>query len=108
MVFPSHPVKFVEEFDQRPFFDPGHIGAGDAQFPGDFPLGFFLAAVQSEAVSDHFLFPRIEDVQVVVYSFLFDLGLDRFDHLVPVRAEDIDQRDFVYFNTLSVEGIILG
>ena len=58
----SHPVKFVEEFDQRPFFDPGHIGAGDAQFPGDFPLGFFLAAVQSETVADHFLFPWIEDV----------------------------------------------
>src|SRR5690606_1490347 len=70
LAFSSHPVKFVKKLDQRPFFDPRYVGAGDSQFPCDFPLVFFLASVQSEAVSDHFLFPRIEDVQVIVYSFL--------------------------------------
>ena len=55
----SHTVKFVEKLNQRPFFDARHIGAGNPQFLGDFPLRLFFSAVQSETVSDHFLFPGV-------------------------------------------------
>ena len=34
-------------------------------------------------------------MQVVIDFFLLDFSLDRLDHFIPVRSEDIYQRDFV-------------
>lgn len=44
---------------------------------------------------------------MVVDFPLFDLGLDRLDHLVPVRAEDIDERDFISL-FIGADGVVQG
>lgn len=68
--FRSSPGKTHDRVDQRPFFDSGHVGAGDPQFLGGFPLCFFLAAVQAEDVcasaAAHSVSPNAGRVEEVV------------------------------------------
>lgn len=99
----TDPIKLVEQLDQSSFFYAGDIGAGDAQFFCNFPLGLLLASGQAEPVSDHILFPFVQNVQITVDFTLFDLQLDRLHNFIPIRPQYIDQGDFINIYSLSVK-----
>lgn len=84
------------QLHQRALLDPRHIGAGDAELAGNFPLcALVSAAVQAESPSDDLLLAFVENVQVSVYFTFLDFQLHFIDHFVRLGSENILQRNFI-------------
>jgi len=89
------PIKLVEQLHQCPFFDPRDVRTGDAQLTRNFPLGFFFVLVQTKSADNHFFFPLIENVNVLVDLIGFQLQLYGIHDLVRLCSQDVDQSNFV-------------
>ncbi|SFK06969.1 hypothetical protein SAMN05518846_108128 [Brevibacillus centrosporus] len=95
-------VKFVKQLHQSTLLDARNIGARNAQFASDFPLGLLFVLIQSESPDDHFFFPIVENMDVLINLVRFQLQLHRIHYFVGFCAEDVDEGDFINPYFLSV------